>query len=319
MLSIDVLVVPGSGPVGVAATVDIAEALTRSHALAQEPAVDVRIVGGTNGAIALRGGLSVPATPLSETGPARPWVVIPGIGDSGATEIERRLGERDARAAAQWLADAGASRIAASCTGTFLAAEAGVLAGRNVTTTWWLAGLFARRYPACHVDADRMLVRDGPVITAGAALGHVDLLLALIEESFGSATAQTVASRIAVAPRVSQTPFRRSAVYREVDPDLAAIEKFVLERLDRPIRLTELAAATHLSTRTLARRIQATTGLSPIQFVQRIKVEAALDLLRDPNRSVADVAQAIGLADASTLNRLLRRTTGHPPGSFRSA
>ncbi|MBH0779617.1 GlxA family transcriptional regulator [Nocardia bovistercoris] len=318
MLSVDVLVIPGSGSVGVAATVDLAEALSRSHATGHAPAVDVRVVGGDGGAVDLRGGLSVAATPLSEAGAARPWVVVPGIGCSGATEIERRLGEPDARAAARWLADARHSRIAASCTGTFLAAEAGVLADRNVTTTWWLAGVFARRYPTCHVDADRMLVRDRSVLTAGAVLGHVDLLLAIVEEAFGSVVARSVAARIAVAPRVSQTPFRRSEAYRDIDPDLATVEQFVLDRLDHPIRLSELAAATHLSTRTLTRRIHATTGLSPIQFAQRIKVEAALDLLRDPHRSVADVARSIGLADASALNRLLRRTTGHSPGAFRS-
>lgn len=319
MLEIDLLVVPGSGPVGVAATVDLAEAMVRSRTGGGAP-VDVRVVGGEGGAVTLRGGMSIPAVPLSEAGPARPWVVIPGIGESGATEIERRLNERELLRAAEWvgLRAGEGSRVAASCTGTFVAAEAGVLHERAVTTTWWLAGLFAARYPRCRVDADRMVVRDGPVITAGAALGHVDLLLAIVEEEFDATTAHAVSSRIAVAPRISQTPFRRSTVYRDLDPDLVAVEHYVLDHLDQPIRLDELAAAAHMSSRTLARRVHAATGLSPIRFVQRIKVESALDLLRDPHRSVTEVAHAIGLADASTLNRLLRRTTGQPPGRFRA-
>ncbi len=316
MLALDLLVVPGSGPVGVAATVDLAEALTRGHAA--EHAVDIRIVGGDGGPIALRGGLSVHATALSETGPARPWVVVPGIGCSGATEIERRLADPDVVAATRWLRAAGESRIVASCTGTFLAAEAGALDGREVTTTWWLAGLFARRYPTCRVDADRMLVHDGLAITAGAALGHVDLLLAVVTETMGATVARAVAARIAVSPRDSQAPFRRSAVYRDVDPDLAAVERHVLDRLAEPIRLADLAEAARVSPRTLSRRIHASTGMAPIQFAQRIKVEAALDLLRDPRRGVSEVARAVGLADASALNRLLRRTTGRPPGAFRS-
>ncbi|WP_084495290.1 GlxA family transcriptional regulator [Nocardia shimofusensis] len=320
MLEIDLLVVPGSGPVGVAATVDLAEAITRSHTGAHA-SVDVRVVGGDIGTIALRGGMSIPAIPLSDTGPARPWVVVPGIGESGATEVERRMNDPELRAAAAWLAagSEGGSRVAASCTGTFLAAEAGVLHERTVTTTWWLAGLFAARYPRCRVDADRMLIRDGPALTAGAALGHVDLLLAIIEDEFGPAIAGIVSSRIAVAPRISQTPFRRSAVYRDLDPDLVTVERYVLDHLDQPIRLDELAAAAHMSSRTLARRVHAATGLSPIRFAQRIKVESALDLLRDPHRSVTEVAHAVGLADATTLNRLLRRTTGQPPGRFRTA
>lgn len=319
MLEIDLLVVPGSGPVGVAATVDLSEAMARSRTGGGAP-VDLRVVGGEDGTVTLRGGMSIPAVPLSEAGPARPWVVIPGIGESGATEIERRLNEREMLSAAEWvgLRAGEGSRVAASCTGTFVAAEAGVLHERAVTATWWLAGLFAARYPRCRVDADRMVVRDGPVITAGAALGHVDLLLAIVEEEFGATTAHAVSSRIAVAPRISQTPFRRSTVYRDLDPDLVAVEHYVLDHLDQPIRLEQLAAAAHMSSRTLARRVHAATGLSPIRFVQRVKVESALDLLRDPHRSVTEVAHAIGLADASTLNRLLRRTTGQPPGRFRA-
>ncbi|WP_083884431.1 GlxA family transcriptional regulator [Nocardia higoensis] len=320
MLAIDLLVVPGSGPVGVAATVDLAEAIVRSHT-GGGASVDVRVVGGEAGTVALRGGMSIPAVPLSDTGPARPWVVIPGIGESGATEIERRLNERELVRAAEWVglrAGEGVN-VAASCTGTFLAAEAGVVDDRTVTTTWWLAGLFAARYPRCRVDADRMVVRDGPLRTAGAALGHVDLLLAIVEDEFGAATAHAVSSRIAVAPRISQTPFRRSTVCRDLDPDLVAVERYVLDHLDKPIRLDDLAAAARMSPRTLTRRVHAATGLSPIRFVQRVKVESALDLLRDPHRSVTEVAHAIGLADASTLNRLLRRTTGQPPGRFRAA
>ncbi|MEV0297584.1 helix-turn-helix domain-containing protein [Nocardia sp. NPDC050710] len=318
MLSMDVLVLQGASPIGVATTLDLVEGFARSHNSTGSPQVDVRVVGGDIGTLTLRGGMSVPAIPLAETGPARPWVVIPGIGNSAAAEIERRLAETDVRAAVQWLASASESRVAASCTGTFVAAEAGCLAGRTVTTTWWLAGLFARRYPDCRVDADQMLIKDGPVLTAGAVMGHLDLLFAIIDEVFGAEIAQSVAARAAASPRASQAPFRRSAVYREIDPDLVVIERYVLDRLDSPVRLADLAEATHLSTRTLARRVQAATGLSPIQFAQRIKVESALELLRDPWRSVADIAQSVGLADASTLNRLIRRTTGRSPGSFRA-
>ncbi|WP_280444567.1 GlxA family transcriptional regulator [Nocardia brasiliensis] len=319
MLSMDLLVVPGTTPVAVAATLDLAEAVTRSHHGPDHAPVDVRVVGGDSGIVALRGGMFVPAVPVAQAGPARPWVVVPGIGNASAGEMERRLAGADVQAAVEWLAKAIDSRVAASCTGTFVAAEAGALGGRTVTTTWWLAGLFAARYPDCHLDADQMVVKDGPVLTAGAAMAHLDLLFAINEEVFGLEVARAIAARATAAPRASQAPFRRSVVFRDMDPDLAAIERYVLDRIDRPIRLADLASTTHLSARTLTRRVQAATGMSPIQFAQRIKVEAALDLLSDARRSVTEVAHAVGLADASTLNRLIRRTTGRSPGTFRSA
>ncbi|OHT67987.1 AraC family transcriptional regulator [Mycobacteroides chelonae] len=313
----DLLVVPGAGPVGVATTLDVVEGLARSHNSPAAALVDVRVVGGEAGTVPLRGGMSVSAVPISMAGAPRPWVVIPGIGHSAPSEIDQRLAQEDLRAAVNWLAGASDSRVAASCTGTFVAAEAGFLDGRAATTTWWLAGLFAARYPHCRIDADQMIVRDGPVLTAGAVMGHLDLLFAIVDEVFGAEVARSVAARAAAAPRSSQGQFRRSALYREIDPDLVAIERLVLARMDRPIRLAELAEEAHLSTRTLARRVRVATGMSPVQFAQRIKVEAALDLLRDPRRSIADVAAAVGVADASTLNRLIRRTTGRSPGSFR--
>ncbi|WP_016888833.1 GlxA family transcriptional regulator [Mycobacteroides abscessus] len=319
MLQIDLLVVAGSSPVGVATTLDMVEGLAASHLSPSEAQVDLRVVGGEEGHVVLRGGLVTPAVPLIEAGAPAPWVVVPGIGAAKPAELEDRLGDDDVQAAASWLGRARTSRVAASCTGTFMAAEAELLSGRFVTTTWWLSGLFARRYPTCHLDADRMLVRDGPVVTAGAALGHVDLLLAIVSDVFGPAAAQAASARSAASPRSSQAPFRSSAFYREVDPELAAIERYAIENMSRRVGLGELADAAKLSPRTLTRRVQAATGLSPLQFVQRIKVEAALYLLADPQRSVSEVARNVGLSDASTLNRLIRRTTGNSPSTFRRA
>lgn len=126
-----------------------------------------------------------------------------------------------------------------------------------------------------------MTVRDGSVLTAGAVLGHVDLLLARISAELGKEVADAVVARVSASVRSSQAPFRRAEVYRDLDLDLAIVERYVLERLDRPVRLAELAAAAHVSPRTLTRRVHATTGMSPMRFVQRIRVEAALDMLRD--------------------------------------
>jgi transcriptional regulator GlxA family with amidase domain len=319
MLDVDLLVVAGSGPVGVAATVDLVEALACCRVAPGAPPARVRVVGGDSGQVALRGGLSIAAIPPDRTTGAAPWVVVPGIGGATPADLVRRLDEPDTRAATVWLADAfaGGARVAASCTGTLLAAEAGVLTGRAATTTWWLAGWFARRHPSVRLDADRMLVRDGPVLTAGAVLGHVDLLLAVVAEELGPDATREVAGRIAATPRGSQAPFRRAALYGEANPDLAAVERFVLEHLDSPISLGQLAAATRLSTRTLARRVHAATGLPPIRFVQRIRVEIAVDLLRDRRRGLDEVARAVGVADAASLHRLMRRVTGRSPGSFR--
>ena len=77
----------------------------------------------------------------------------------------------------------GGARIGAACIGSFLLAESGLLDGHDATTTWWLGPLFRRRYPNVALDENRILVPAGDFVTAGAAMGHLELALWLVRRS----------------------------------------------------------------------------------------------------------------------------------------
>jgi transcriptional regulator GlxA family with amidase domain len=323
MIGLDLVVLEGAGPASVGVTIDVVDAANRIADASPDGRarpIDLRIVTVRDRTVPLRGGLSIDAVGIERLRP-RAWAVVAGLGAAGPTDLDARLAQPDVRYAASWLRDARAAgtRVAASCTGVFVVGAAGALDDRRCTTTWWLTGVLARRHPRALVEPDELVVSDGPVITAGAQFAAADLTLEIVAQSCGVGLADAVASRLAIARGHSQAPFRRSEVYSVVDPTVAAAESFILANLDRPLRLAEIAAATHVSSRTLARRIEEAVGVSPIRFVRSIRVETALRLLRHGGSSLATIAERVGAADAAALSRMIRQATGQPPSAFRTS
>jgi transcriptional regulator GlxA family with amidase domain len=246
-------------------------------------------------------------------------IVVPGSNAATAPEVEAWLATPPVQQAARWLAqalDAGAS-VAAGCTGTFVLAEAGLLAGRHATTTWWLAPLFRQRYPDVTLDVEHMVVPAGRVTTAGAALAQADLMLALIGR-FGSARLAAACTRyLLIDPRGLQSRYAVLNHLARADPFLVELEGLIEARLAQPESIDDLAAAMHVSARTLARRVQAAVGLSPVRLVQRVRIEHALHLLETSDLPIDDVAAQVGYADPATLRRLLKRSVGDGPSALR--
>jgi transcriptional regulator GlxA family with amidase domain len=248
-------------------------------------------------------------------------VIVPGLGLGVATadDLEAKLNSPACRRACEMLAqsfEAGAA-LAAACASTFLLAEAGLLDGRRATTTWWLAPLFRRRYPKVDLVTDRIVVADWPIATGGAAMAQMDLMLAIVGKFAGPKLASTCANYLLLDERRSQVPFMAINYFSNQDPRIAKAEKWVRDNIARDFTMEELADAVALSPRTFARRTAATCGVSPIQFVQRIRLETARHLLETTRLSVDEIARQVGYAEPSTLRRLIRRDTQHSPGHFR--
>jgi transcriptional regulator GlxA family with amidase domain len=282
-----------------------------------KPTFDLRFVSPEN-SVVLRGGLLATAQPLARAR-ARELVIVPGLGAAAPAEIAARLDSPDVSAAAHWLMRArrhGAD-IAASCTAVFVLAAAGLLDGRRCVTTWWLGADLARVAPAARVVIDEMVVRDGPIWTAGSAFAHIDLMLAVMRELGGAVLTDELANRLVADQRSSQAGFLIPSHLAARDETVAALERFVRAHLDQPHSLDSLAHWCALSPRTLARRTRKAIGLSPLQLVQRVRLERSLHLLRTTRMPLDQIAGAVGLADPATLHRLVKRHTGRSPGALR--
>jgi transcriptional regulator GlxA family with amidase domain len=318
-MKIDVLIVNDVFDTGLATVLD-AFATANELAVAQgltSVAFDVSVVG-LGRQVRTKQGFTVPVLPAKGRTPAD-WVIVPAIGEKAPEPLAAALATPETQAAArllrQW-ADDGAN-VAAACIGTFIAAESGVLDGETVTTTWWLAPFFRQRYPLVRLDDRRMLVRSGRVLTAGAALSHMDMALWLIRQASPSLAALT-ARYLIVDSRATQSAYAMSDHLAHADPLVQKFERWARDRLADGFSLDEAARAVGASKRTLARRVNDVLGKSPLSYLQDLRVERAVHLLRTSSDDIEKIAAAVGYADGVTLRNLIRRKLGRGVRQIRS-
>jgi transcriptional regulator GlxA family with amidase domain len=235
-------------------------------------------------------------------------IVVPALGTLTGPDTVASVESRAGRAVVRALrmVDPGRSRIAAACTGVFPLAETGLLDGRQVTTTWFLTPIFRSRYPSVTVDLDRMVVVDGPIITAGAAFAHIDLALAILR-GLSSQLTQRVARLLLVDERPSQAAYVVHDHLQHDDPLVVAFERYVRQHLDEPFDVSLASREIATSRRTLERRTHDVLGMSPLGIVQRLRLERANHLRRTTDLGTEAIAQRVGYANAETLRALERR------------
>lgn len=207
--------------------------------------------------------------------------------------------------------------VAASCYGTFILAEAGLLDKVPATTTWWFADAFRQRYPQVKLDADKTLVDSGRAITAGAMTAHTDLALHVLRRLGGVALARSVGGIMLVdGARTSQRPFM--SVQKDFsEPLIQNAIAWMEKHLAQPVAIDDLAAAMHTSYRTLNRRFIDVTGMAPLAYLQALKIERAKELLEVSNADFETITEKVGYGDASSFRRLFKRATGLSPVQYR--
>jgi len=237
-------------------------------------------------------------------------VVVPALGTLTGPATEAALanpaGQRIVRALRT--VDPNQVRLAAACTGVFTLAETGLLDGRRVTTTWFLAPPFRARFPAVAIDLDNMVVADGPFLTAGAAFAHIDLALTILR-GVSVDLAHHVARLLLIDERPSQAAFVMYDHLDHGDPIVLAFERYVRQHLDQPMEIAHAARAIGTSRRSLERRTRQTLGLSPLELVRRLRVERANHLRRTTDLTTDQIATRVGYANAETLRALQRPRT----------
>ena len=296
---------------GLTVTLD-AFALANSFSARQmggSPHFDVSVVGIRK---KVRSGQGMPIPVHAITPKLKPdWVIVPALNTGVPDRLLPALERPDVKQAKAQLLKwhAGGACIAASCIGTFLLAETGLLDHREATTTWWLAPLFRQRYPKVLLDESRMLVSAGTVVTTGAAMGHLDLALWLIRTA--SPELSTLVSRYLLADiRSLQATYIIPNHLAQADPLILRFERWARENLKKGFSLQKAAKALATSARTLQRRCDAVLGKSPLAYFQDLRVEHAQSLLHGNNVDIEEIAAEVGYADGATLRTLLRERLG---------
>lgn len=310
-MKLQVLALDGVFDTGLSAILDV---FTTANELAamlslNVPPFELSVVGMRKKVLTSQG-FAVPLSGAVHPGEGG-WLVVPALGykmpDLLLPALERP-DVRDAIAALRQARDGGAN-IAAACIGTFVLAESGLLDEQKATTTWWLAPLFRQRYPGVRLEDRSMLVKSGPLVTAGAALGHLDMALWLVRQA-SPELASLVARYLIVDSRPAQSAYVISDHLAHADPLVEKFERWARGRLSDGFSLDQAADAVGASKRTLARRLEQVLGKTPLSYFQDLRVERAVHLLKTSDKSPDEIAALVGYADGVTLRALLRQKLG---------
>ncbi|MBB6376773.1 transcriptional regulator GlxA family with amidase domain [Pseudonocardia eucalypti] len=239
-------------------------------------------------------------------------VVVPGYEPAGHRPPEPVL---DALRAAH----RNGRRLVSICTGAFALAAAGVLDGRKATTHWWYTAALAADYPAVRVDPGVLYVEDGPVLTSAGVSAGVDLCLHILRRDLGARTANEVARALVAAPHREggQAQYIQAPLAAPDGGSLAATRAWAMGRLAEPLTVPDLAARAGMSERTFARRFVAETGLTPLQWLLRARVELAKELVEEDAHGLDRIAERCGLGTAANLRLHFRRLVGTTPTAYR--
>jgi transcriptional regulator GlxA family with amidase domain len=212
--------------------------------------------------------------------------------------------------------------ISSACSGVFLLAETGLFDGRDATVHYAYARAFNATYPTITLHAERALVISGrrdELVTSGASTSWHDLALYLIARFAGATTAQEAARMFALQwHQDGLTPYMIFEGRTDHgDAEIHRAQEWLRTQFAIASPVDEMVKRSPLAERTFKRRFVAATGLTPIAYVQRLRVEDAKRRLERTDASVEEIGWRVGYEDPAFFRRLFKRTTGVAPGAYR--
>ncbi|MGF6985852.1 transcriptional regulator GlxA family with amidase domain [Paraburkholderia atlantica] len=221
-----------------------------------------------------------------------------------------------------WLANVATrcARYGSICTGAFALGHAGLLGGRHVTTHWQHAAQLAAQFPHARVDFDRIYLREGPLVTSAGVTAGIDLSLALVAEDHGPHTALAVAKRLVVFAQ-RQGGQSQFSPYLTAPADAtspaAKVQAHVMARLHDSFTVKQLADVAGMSARNFARVFVQETGVTPHEFVERARVDAARKLLESSAAALKTIAYDCGFGTADRMRIVFTKRLGVTPMQYR--
>ncbi|MFM0311388.1 GlxA family transcriptional regulator [Paraburkholderia sp. RL17-383-BIF-A] len=313
MPTVAIAIFPGVQALDVAGPVDVFSEANRFTA--PEDHYEVKLIGAGSAPLRASNGMTLVAdATFSEA--RRPFDLALVAG--GPALPDRAP---DARVL-EWLANVATQggRYGSICTGAFALGHAGLLDARHVTTHWQHAAQLAAQFPNARVDFDRIYLRDGPLVTSAGVTAGIDLSLALVAEDHGPHIALAVAKRLVVFAQrqggQSQFSPYLTAPVDETSP-VAKVQAHVMERIRESFTVKQLADVAGMSARNFARVFVQETGVTPHEFVERARVDAARKLLESSGAALKAIAYDCGFGTADRMRIVFTKRIGATPMQYR--
>ncbi|MDR1557710.1 MAG: helix-turn-helix domain-containing protein [Tannerellaceae bacterium] len=221
-----------------------------------------------------------------------------------------------------WLKEQAAivRRICSMCAAAFILAEAGILKDKRAVTHWQLCEEMADSYPDVTVNPDAIFIRDGNVYTSAGVTAGLDLALALIEEDLGKAFALYVARIMVLFLKRPGNQTQYSTILESQKTDYQPVNKitdWIYNHLHEDITVERLAELSLMSPRNFARVFVRELKITPIKYVEKLRIETACRHLTDTQLTIDEIAHLSGLKNSLNMNRIFLKTFNTTPSQYR--
>jgi len=210
------------------------------------------------------------------------------------------------------------AHVASICTGVFLLAETGLLDGKSATLHWGFTRMFRQKYPQVNLKADKMFIDLGRLYCSAGVNAGMDLSLYLVEKFCGRQAAIASAKTMVLdLGRKIQTPYGRFLCPKEHgDPSVLKTQRYIEQHHTQAIDYDQLAGRFRMSRRSLERRFKRATGVTPLVYLQQLRVETAKHLLEEGTRTFNEITYQVGYEDISFFRKIFVRLTGLRPKEY---
>lgn len=264
----------------------------------------------TNGLFTIQAGLTIREVKKTDL------VIIPAVHGNAEKVVA------DNRPLAQWIARqyGQGAEIVSLCIGAFILASSGLLKGKSCTTHWLSAGEFSRMFPDVNVAPYKILTDEAGIYTSGGAYSSLNLLLYLVEKFAGRDMA-ILASKIFEIDidRHSQSPFIMFRGQKEhEDEPVKKAQEYIEGNFRDKITVNQLAGMLALSRRSLERRFKRATSNTVIEYIQRVKIEAAKKGFETSRKNINEIMYEIGYSDNKAFRGVFKKLTGLSPVDYKN-
>lgn len=271
-------------------------------------------------------GLPMPSIPHNLRFLAKPDMLIGEVTMSDLIIIPSIIGDPNNSIAAnmdlihwtQQLYQQGAE-VASFCVGAFLLAATGLLKGRKCATHWHAANNFRQMFPDVNLVDDKIMTEDNGIYTSGGAHSFLNLLVYLVERFAGRDIAILIAKTYMIdIDRTSQAPFIIfDGQKTHQDEPVRKAQAFIERHFSEKISVDQLVDMLALSRRSLERRFKDATGNTIVQYIQRVKIEAAKKDFESNNKNINEVMYGVGYTDTKGFRSVFKKVTGLSPVAYR--
>ncbi|MDQ1238926.1 MAG: hypothetical protein QG577_1111 [Thermodesulfobacteriota bacterium] len=210
------------------------------------------------------------------------------------------------------------AHIASICTGVILLAKTGLLDGKSATLHWGFVDMFRERYPQVKLRQDQMYIDHGRLYCSAGVTAGLDLSLYLVEKFCGrQAAIESAKSMVLDMGRVSQAPYERFSFRKDHgDPIVVKAQEWIEEHKFEPIDYDKLADELRMTRRSMERRFKQFLGVTPLGYLQKLRVERAKFLLEEGTQTFSEITYQVGYEDIPFFRKIFVRLTGLRPNEY---